>query len=879
MVSETQSTHAQLGSDDYRYGFSVPENYVFKSRKGIDEKIVREISAMKGEPEWMTKFRLRSLKQFEAKPMPQWGGWLNDIDFSDIYYYVKASDTNSKSWDDVPAEVRDTFDRLGIPEAEKKYLAGVGAQYESEVIYHSLREDLEKLGVIFTDMDTAVRDYPDIVKRYFSTIIPSGDNKFASLNSAVWSGGSFVYVPAGVRVDVPLQAYFRINAENMGQFERTLIIAEPGSYVHYVEGCTAPTYTTNSLHSAVVEIVVLEGARVRYTTIQNWSHNVYNLVTKRAAAYKDATMEWVDGNLGCLAEGSTVTTPEGVKAIEELQVGDKVLSYNDASGDLCFRSVLAKRFSGYQPVRTASVGGRQLRATDNHPFFSYKYNPDNPKKLGRYNLGYVRLDQLSEAIIPRTSIDYGKPHKLEQPELVTAFTNSNQYGDGYTASRKLGSRLNAPEYTTDDLMWLFGYWVGDGNIEVEMGKTANVVRFAKVGFSTPVADGARERVVGTMAALVDAPPTERPDGNHLSWSSKELARFFEVNGFYGKARNKRVPSWVWSSPESQRLAFIAGYLDADGMASQARHTFGLKSCNHALLEDVSSLLVTLGITPRLYPEFDTPREVTIMGVTATAKGSHRLDFPMDERFYPFVSQTMRAQAEACKAHINRQKRNVGRSGISLSESTEIAKVDVSEPSDVAAPTWDIEVEGTGNFISQGFIVHNSRLTMKYPAVWMMEPGARGDVLSVAFAGNKQHQDAGAKMVHKAPYTTSNVVSKSISKGTGRATYRGLLEVAENAHHCKANVKCDALLIGEDARSDTYPTINVANNSSTIQHEATVSKVGEDQLFYLMSRGISENEATSMVVNGFIEPITKEIPLEYAIELNRLIELQMEGSIG
>jgi Fe-S cluster assembly protein SufB len=433
--------------------------------------VVREISAMKSEPEWMTRFRLRALKLFEQKPMPQWGGDLNHIDFSDIFYYVRASDRNSTSWDDVPSEVKSTFDRLGIPEAEKKYLAGVGAQYESEVVYHSLREDLQKLGVIFVDMDTAVRDYPDLVKKYFSTIIPAGDNKFASLNSAVWSGGSFVYVPEGVRVDVPLQAYFRINAQNMGQFERTLIIAEPGSYVHYVEGCTAPTYTTNSLHSAVVEIVVLEGARVRYTTIQNWSHNVYNLVTKRAAAYKDATMEWVDGNLG------------------------------------------------------------------------------------------------------------------------------------------------------------------------------------------------------------------------------------------------------------------------------------------------------------------------------------------------------------------------------------------------------------------------SQLTMKYPAVWLMEPGARGDVLSVAFAGNGQHQDAGAKMVHKAPYTTSNVVSKSISKGTGRATYRGLLEVAENAHHCKANVKCDALLLDDTARSDTYPTINVANNSTTIQHEATVSKVGEDQLFYLMSRGISENEATAMVVNGFVEPITKEIPLEYAIELNRLIELQMEGSIG
>ncbi|MGA7733461.1 MAG: Fe-S cluster assembly protein SufB [Chloroflexia bacterium] len=457
--------------DEYRYGFAMPENYTFKSRKGIDERVVREISHLKSEPAWMTNFRVRALKLFEAKPMPQWGGWLNDIDFSDIFYFVRAMDRQGNTWEDVPAEVKNTFDRLGIPEAEKKYLAGVGAQYESEVVYHSLREDLSKQGVIFTDMDTAVRDYPDIVRQYFSTIVPAGDNKFASLNSAVWSGGSFVYIPAGVRVEIPLQAYFRINAENMGQFERTLIIAEPGSYVHYIEGCTAPTYTTNSLHSAVVEIIVKEGARVRYTTIQNWSHNVYNLVTKRAAAYRDATMEWVDGNLG------------------------------------------------------------------------------------------------------------------------------------------------------------------------------------------------------------------------------------------------------------------------------------------------------------------------------------------------------------------------------------------------------------------------SKLTMKYPAVWLMEPGARGDVLSIAFAGNGQHQDAGAKMVHKAPHTTSNVVSKSISKGTGRATYRGLLEVAEDASGCKANVKCDALLIGEDARSDTYPTINVANNSTTIQHEATVSKVGEDQLFYLMSRGISENEATAMVVNGFVEPITKEIPLEYAVELNRLIELQMEGSIG
>src|SRR2546421_6388979 len=463
----------QLGidPDKYKWGFHDPEKYIYKSRKGLDREIVEMISSMKDEPEWMRAYRLHSLEHFQQRPLPTWGANLAQIDFNDIYYYLKPTEKKERSWDEVPENIKNTFEKLGIPEAERKFLAGAGAQYESESVYHNLKEEWEKLGVIFLDTDSALREHPDIVREYFGTVVPPEDNKFAALNSAVWSGGSFVYVPEGVRVEIPLQAYFRINAQNMGQFERTLIICEPGSYVHYVEGCTAPTYSSDSLHSAVVEIVVKEGARVRYTTIQNWSTNVYNLVTKRAQAFRDATMEWVDGNLG------------------------------------------------------------------------------------------------------------------------------------------------------------------------------------------------------------------------------------------------------------------------------------------------------------------------------------------------------------------------------------------------------------------------SKLTMKYPAVWLMEPGARGDVLSIAFAGNAQHQDAGAKMVHKAPYTTSNVVSKSISKGTGRATYRGLLEVAEDAHHVKANVRCDALLIGEDARSDTYPTINVANNSATIQHEATVSKVGEEQLFYLMSRGISELEATSMVINGFIEPITKEIPLEYAVELNRLIELQMEGSIG
>ena len=452
-------------------GFHMAENYAFKSERGLSAKIVEQISEMKGEPDWMRKFRLKSLALFEKRPMPTWGADLSGIDFDNIFYYIKPMQEQGRTWDDVPAEIKETFDRLGIPQAERKYLAGVTAQYESEAVYHKVREDLEKLGVIFTDMDTALRQYPDLVKQYFGTIIPPSDNKFASLNSAVWSGGSFVYVPEGVRVEIPLQAYFRINAQNMGQFERTLIIAAPGSYVHYVEGCTAPTYASDSLHSAVVEIVVQKGARVRYTTIQNWSKNVYNLVTKRAAAYSDATMEWVDGNLG------------------------------------------------------------------------------------------------------------------------------------------------------------------------------------------------------------------------------------------------------------------------------------------------------------------------------------------------------------------------------------------------------------------------SKVTMKYPAVLLMEPGARGDILSVAFASDGMHQDAGAKVTHLAPYTTSQILSKSVSKGTGRTSYRGLVRINSGAHHTKSSVRCDALLLDEEARSDTYPTMRVEENQTEVGHEATVSKVGDDQLFYLMSRGLNETEAYSLIVNGFIEPITKELPMEYAVELNRLIQLEMSGSVG
>jgi len=453
-----------------KYDFRTDAPAVFKARKGLDAAIVSQISEMKREPAWMRDFRLKSLEIFDSKPMPHWGGHVG-VDFQDIFYYLKPAEQQGKTWEEVPDAIKKTFDRLGIPEAERKFLAGVKAQFESEVVYGSLQEDLAKKGVIFTDTDTAVREHPDLLREYFGTIIPPTDNKFAALNSAVWSGGSFIYVPKGVKIEFPLQAYFRINAESMGQFERTLIIVDEGAQVHYVEGCTAPMYSTESLHSAVVEIVVKRGGRCRYTTIQNWANNIYNLVTKRAMAYGDAMMEWIDGNLG------------------------------------------------------------------------------------------------------------------------------------------------------------------------------------------------------------------------------------------------------------------------------------------------------------------------------------------------------------------------------------------------------------------------SHLTMKYPAVYMMEPGARGEILSIAFASAGQHQDAGAKLVHAAPHTSGRIVSKSISKNGGRASYRGLVKVEPGARKSKSSVVCDALILDDKSRSDTYPYIEIEEQDVSIGHEASVSKIGEEQLFYLMSRGLSEAEASTMIVGGFIEPLVKELPMEYAVEMNRLIELQMEGSVG
>jgi len=623
----TQPKPVDVGSDyKEKYGFFVPEDYVFKAKRGLNPEIVKEISWMKKEPEWMMKMRLRSLEIFRKKPTPTWGADLSVIDFENIFYYLRASDKQSKTWEELPPDIKKTYDRLGVPEAERKFLAGVSAQYESEVVYHSLHEELSKKGVIFTDTDSALRDHPELFKEHFGTIIPPADNKFAALNTAVWSGGSFIYVPKGVHVDIPLQAYFRINAENMGQFERTLIICDEGSFVHYIEGCTAPIYTSDSLHSAVVEIIVKKNARCRYTTIQNWSTNVFNLVTKRAMVYGDATMEWVDGNLGCLAEGTIVDTEAGPKSIESVVVGDRVWS-RELRGDMVLRPVIAAKVNPPRATWRLETSASAVVATDNHPFL-------------------VRRG----------------------PDAALAWTP------------------------------LSAIRVGD--------------------------------------ELVIAEPLSVIDGQHRTAAVAVIA------------------------PPATKLASVT-----------------------AIVPDAQQV------------------------------------------------------------------------------------------------TYDIEVEGTANFIANGILAHNSQITMKYPSVYLMEPGAKGDVLSIAFAGKGQHQDAGGKMIHVAPNTTSTITSKSISKNGGRTSYRGHIKVYPGANNSKSFVKCDALLLDENSRSDTYPYNDVDADNVTLGHEATVSKVSDEQLFYLMSRGITRSEAETMIVNGFIEPFTKELPLEYAVELNRLIQLEMEGSVG
>ena len=797
---------------DYKYGFHDIDVSVFRTEKGISPEVVAAISNHKQEPEWMLRFRLKALEHFFKRPMPNWGADLSGIDFDNIYYYIKPVDEMGRSWEDVPDSIRNTFDRLGIPEAERNFLAGVSAQYDSEVVYHSIREDLSKLGVLFSDCDTGLRDHEELFKRYFGTVIPPNDNKFAALNSAVWSGGSFIYVPKGVRVDIPLQAYFRINSDNMGQFERTLIIADEGSYVHYIEGCTAPTYSNDSLHAAVVEIIAEKGAHVRYTTIQNWSDNVYNLVTKRAIAKEDATIEWIDGNLGCLAGGTRVFTNNDVKTIEEIRAGDMGYSLTPEFEWARQRVVSTKANPPRPTYRMTTVDHREVVATDNHPFLVLR-------KTGRLrSVQWLRLEVIhvgDEIAISGLIPDHGHPYEL--PVMARPMWSRNPF--------------RAPRVTNPDLMWLLGFYLGDGLKEE-----------ARVIFCAPESDPAEPRIHEVLASQFGILSTSR-QRVQLRVNSVALCRFIDAIGFGGNAVTKRLPEWVYTLPFDEKRALIDGYIAADGHIRLNHKNVSLTSVNRDLLEDVKALALSCGLNPLKISKWSR-RELKPLGV--------------EEKLYEHYFLYFGEQRPSAPVYFS-----------------EVMKIEEGE----VVPTFDIEVEGSANFIANGVVAHNSKVTMKYPSIYLMGERAHGEVLSAAFAGSGQHQDAGSKCIHVAPNTTSNVVSRSISKGTGRTSYRGHIRVLPKATNVKANVRCDALLLDEESRSDTYPYMDIENPDVTFGHEASVSKVGEDQIFYLQSRGIDEVQATALIVNGFFEPFVKELPMEYAVELNRLLALSMEGSIG
>ena len=804
----------ELEFDYSKYGFRDEIEYKYIGKPGLSRELIEEISHIKGEPDWMREIRLKAYEHFIRRPMPTWGPDLSEVErmFDKIIYYASPTDPNRKarSWEDVPDSIKRTFERLGVPEAERKWLAGLGAQYDSEVVYHRVREDLEKKGVIFVDMDTAVREYPDLVREYFGTVVPYSDNKFAALNTAVWSGGSFVYVPAGVEVDFPLQAYFRINLENFGQFERTLIIVEEGAKVHYIEGCTAPIYSSGSLHSAVVEVIAKRGSHVRYTTIQNWAKHIYNLVTKRAVAYRDAFVEWVNGELGCLTGDSYIFKNNDVVPIKDINVGDYVWSLTPDMKIVRSR-VVGKKVNPPRPVyRLLLQNGREVKATDNHPFLVLR-------KVGKLlTLGWMPLRDIREgdyvAIAGRIP-DHGKP-----------------YAFNFTPERRGNKPVKLPERTTEDLMWLLGFYLGDGYTDDN-----------RVYFAVPEDDPAEPKVRRTFEDVFGIKLQRR--GVVLRTGSVEIVDFIRSIGLGGNARTKRVPDWVYTLPENQRKAFIQGYIDADGHVRKDHKNLTITSANRELLEQIKLLAMSVGMNP-----------------TKITRHVRKEKLPLGKKEKTYITYFLHFSKEEINAPVHFVK---------------VSKVEyVGEE-----VTYDIEVEGTANFIANGIFAHNSKVTMKYPGVILKEPGARMELLTVSYAGKGQIQDSGAKAIHLAPYTTSTITSKSISKDGGRATYRGLLKVVKGAHHVKSTVQCDALLLDPHSRTDTYPYIEIEEENVHIGHEATVGKIGSDQLFYLMSRGLSEAEAYTLIVLGFIEPFTKTLPMEYAVELNRLIELEMEGSVG
>ncbi len=828
---------------DYEYGFSVPEDYFFKSGRGLSHELVEAISEHKSEPEWMRKFRHKSLDYFLARPMPSWGADLSGIDFENIYYYIRPTEKQADSWEDLPAEILDTWDRLGIPEAEKKYLAGVGAQYESEVVYHKLQADLEAKGVIFLDMDSGLREHEDIVKQYFGTIIPQNDNKFAALNSAVWSGGSFIYVPPGVRIEMPLQAYFRINAENMGQFERTMIIVDEGAYVHYVEGC----------------------------------------------------------HLG----GSTVRVREGEKPIEDVAVGDEVLTHEGRFRRV--RDTMQRHFEGpIFRITFAGEGYRSLAVTPRHPFLVA--TRDRPRD---HNRSFV--PEWKEAWELRKGDYLALPASIDVEDAPGAV-----WGEDVLVGS--GSRVPVAERVEVELSAamcrVMGLYVAEGSV------SANT---SYLSFDSATSEeNLRELVVDVMEEAFGLEPWEYRyegrEGTSLRFSSVRAARFF-AQTFGRTTPELRVPDWLFALDEEQRAAFVRGLYDGEGSYDAVLDLHRINQTNRQVAQRLRELLLSLGVRASLSrserPEPRKPMwqvaickadnpvfEEKVLGFAWRDPTARKADVVLADGYCWMPIRSIEETRASCAVYnlsVEDDESYVCEGVVShnctapiySSDSLHSAVVEIIVKKDARCRYTTIQnwSNNVYNLVTKRAVAYEgatmewvdgnlgSKVTMKYPAIWLMGERAHGEVLSIAFGGKGQHQDAGGKVVHVAPRTSSVITSKSISKDGGRAGYRGLLQVAKGAVGSKSKVVCDALILDDESRSDTYPYIQVDESDVDLGHEATVSKIGEEQLFYLMSRGLSEGEASAMIVSGFVEPITKELPLEYAVEMNRLIQLQMEGSVG
>ncbi|MBI2652394.1 SufD family Fe-S cluster assembly protein [Candidatus Woesearchaeota archaeon] len=665
-------------------------------------------------------------------------------------------------------------------------------------------------------------------------------------------------------------------------------VVEDESYVSHgivVHNCTAPVYSSDSLHSAVVELIAMEGSRIQYTTIQNWSNNVYNLVTKRAFAYKNATVFWVDGNLGCLAEGTKISTNPGLKPIEKILSGEKVITLNEQTNKLEAKKVLATKFSGVQETYKLVLenGKREVIATKNHPFLALQYDAKRPRKSGRYTSRWLPLGDLSEGsylIVPKELPDFGVNYKFKKPLMNRVIKGRNQYGAEYDINTSYKYKnIKMPEISNEEVLWLFGFSIGDGNIEITKNKKTGKDRFGKIIFSVPDGDPARGKVKDIMKVIFNLDYFyERSDKISISYNSLVVAEFFKLNGVDGNAHTKRVPEWVFGIPLNQKKAFLAGYMEADGMI--IKNCARLKTCNKALLEDLKNLAISCGVEVNKIEKHTEIKKINV-------KEKYNYKEKEYTNYVMHISNLIKLRAYFSEKNREKiPKKMFEHSTYWLTETRRIkmhnhlALYKITNISPLGEkPTYDLEIEGSHNFVANGIIVHNSKITMKYPSIYLLGEGAKAEILSVAFAGKGQHQDAGGKILHFAPNTTSRITSKSVSKDGGRTTYRGLLKVAEGCHNVKSHVSCDALILDEHSASDTVPYMEINEKNVNIEHEATVGKIGEEQLFYLMSRGLSQDQAMTMIVSGFMEPFTKELPLEYAIELNRLIALNMEGSVG